>query len=126
MPSDAPARIRVDKWLWHARFAKSRSVAADLVTGGHVRINGRKVGKPAQPVGPGDVLTLAVGDRVWVVRMLTPGQRRGPASEAQTLYEDLTEPVPAAGSTDTQVSGGPRPTKRDRRKIDAARPRELE
>lgn len=121
-----PVRIRVDKWLWHARFAKSRTLAAGLVTGGHVRVNGQKALKSAQIIGPGDVLTLAIGDRVRVVRMLAPGLRRGPAGEAQTLYDDLTEPTAPADPAAPPRSGGPRPTKRDRRKIDAARPDELE
>ena len=62
---EAPARIRLDKWLWHARFAKSRSIAAGLVSGGHLRVNGQKAQKTAQPVGPGDVLTIALGACGW-------------------------------------------------------------
>jgi ribosome-associated heat shock protein Hsp15 len=83
-------RIRIDKWLWHARFAKSRSIAAALVTGGHVRLNGTPCGKPAHAVGPGDVLTFPQGPRIRVVRILAPGLRRGPAPEAQGLYEDMS------------------------------------
>ena len=79
-------RIRLDKWLWQARFFKSRSLSAAFVEGGHVRLNGTPVGKPAQPVGPGDVLTFVTGGRVRVLRLLACGTRRGPASEAQTLY----------------------------------------
>lgn len=131
---EAPARIRLDKWLWHARFAKSRSIAAGLVSGGHLRVNGQKAQKTAQPVGPGDVLTIALGAGVRVVRVLAIGVRRGPASEAQTLYEDLTEPAapsPAAPAQTAPVyenrhGDGGRPTKRDRRKIAAVRSGELE
>ncbi|MFM2355702.1 MAG: hypothetical protein RLZZ528_1438 [Pseudomonadota bacterium] len=83
-------RVRLDKWLWHARFAKSRSIAAALVSGGHVRMNGTPCAKPAQAVGPGDVLTFPQGSRIRVVRILAPGLRRGPAPEAQGLYEDIT------------------------------------
>lgn len=83
------ARQRLDKWLWFARFAKTRTLAAKLVTDGFVRVNGRRVGVPAKTVGPGDVLTVAAPHRTAVVRIVAPGQRRGPAPEAQRLYTDL-------------------------------------
>ncbi|MCB1342526.1 MAG: RNA-binding S4 domain-containing protein [Pseudooceanicola sp.] len=112
--ADAPARLRVDKWLWFARFFKSRTLAAAQVSGGHLRIDGERVSKPSETVSPGDVLTFPQGSRVRVVRILALGDRRGPAPEAQALYEDLTpDSLPEA------ESGGPRPTKRDRRAIDA-------
>jgi ribosome-associated heat shock protein Hsp15 len=82
-------RIRLDKWLWHARFVKSRSLAAALVGAGHMRVNGTPCAKPAHAVGSGDVLTMAVGGRIRVVRILAPGTRRGPAAEAQALYEEI-------------------------------------
>lgn len=113
---DEPAaRIRLDKWLWQARFFKTRTLAAKQVTEGRVRVNAERATKPARPVGPGDVLTFPQGATVRVVRILALGLRRGPASEAQTLYEDLaprTEPAPRVGA---------RPTKRDRRRLDAER-----
>ncbi len=84
-------RIRLDKWLWQARFVKSRSLSAALVEGGHVRLNGAPVAKPAQMVGPGDVLTFPLQNRVRVIRILACGERRGPAPEAQELYADLPE-----------------------------------
>jgi ribosome-associated heat shock protein Hsp15 len=83
----AEARQRIDKWLWFARMVKSRTLAADLVTAGHVRINKVKASKPAQEVGAGDVLTLAIHGRVVVVRVRAGGTRRGPAPEARLLYE---------------------------------------
>lgn len=86
------ARLRVDKWLWQARFFKSRSLAADVAASGHLRLNGNHVRKGAQPVRPGDMLTFPQGDKIRVVRVLAIGVRRGPASEAQVLYEDLTPP----------------------------------
>lgn len=86
-PGNAP--IRLDKWLWHARFFKSRSLAA-AACGGPLRLNAQRVAQPAQTVRPGDVLTFAQGHQVRVIRVLAPGTRRGPATEAQTLYEDLT------------------------------------
>ncbi|WP_343079842.1 RNA-binding S4 domain-containing protein [Ostreiculturibacter nitratireducens] len=90
--AEAEDRIRLDKWLWHARFFKSRGLAAEVVSSGKVRVNGRRVAKPAQPVGPGDTLTFPQGGRIRLVRVVAPGDRRGPASEAQTLYVDLDSP----------------------------------
>lgn len=81
-------RIRIDKWLWHARFCKTRALSASLVSDGKVRVNGQRIEKPGRLVGPGDVLTLGWAGRV--VRVLACGARRGPATEAATLYEDLT------------------------------------
>lgn len=81
--------IRVDKWLWQARFFKSRSLAADLVTEGRLRLAGQIIDKPAKLVKSGDVLTFPQAGHIRVVRILDIGSRRGPASEAQSLYEDL-------------------------------------
>ncbi|WP_324751662.1 RNA-binding S4 domain-containing protein [Roseovarius sp. Pro17] len=123
-------KIRLDKWLWQARFFKTRALAAATVKGGHVRINGNRAGKPSQTVRAGDVLTFAQGRIIRVVRVVAPGTRRGPASEAQTLYDDLT-PAPEP-ETETFVSPNPRyegkgrPTKRDRRKLDLNTPGALE
>ena len=94
--SDLRETIRLDKWLFHARFLKSRALASDLIGEGRVRVNGQPTDKPARPVGTGDVLTFALHGRVRVVRILDPGSRRGPASEAQGLYEDLSADAPAA------------------------------
>ncbi|WP_282027455.1 RNA-binding S4 domain-containing protein [Ruegeria faecimaris] len=114
------ARLRIDKWLWLARFFKTRSLSAKQVSGGHVRVNGNRILKPAQPVAPGDVLTFPQGRIVRVVRIEKLGDRRGPATEAQTLYTDLTE------KQDTQprnpgFEGKGRPTKKDRRLLDLSR-----
>lgn len=88
-------RIRLDKWLWQARFFKSRSLSAAFVEAGHVRLNGQHVAKPAQPVGPGDMLTFALRDEVRLLKVLAIGTRRGPASEAQGLYAEAGKPVSA-------------------------------
>ncbi len=112
------AKLRLDKWLWYARFFKTRTLAAKLVSGGQVRLNGERIHKPAQGVGPGDVLTFAQARQVRVVRILALGTRRGPADEAGALYQDLTPPV--APVRDTPRVGA-RPTKRDRRAIDRLR-----
>ena len=116
--AEGPTRIRLDKWLWYARFFKTRGLASKQVSGGHVRVNGDKALKPAHSVGPGDVLTFAQGRQIRVVRIVDIGQRRGPATEAQALYDDLTpQPEPGAPPAPPRVGG--RPTKRDRRVMEA-------
>jgi ribosome-associated heat shock protein Hsp15 len=85
----ADGRQRLDKWLWFARFAKTRTLAAKLVTEGFVRVNGTRAEASAKQVGPGDVLTVAAGHRTSVVRVLAAGERRGPAPEARLLYEEV-------------------------------------
>lgn len=119
----ADDRLRVDKWLWHARFFKSRSLAAEAASAGTLRVNGNRVSKPAHTVQPGDVLTFPAGGRTRVVRIEALGSRRGPAPEAQQLYSDLDPPAdPELLSADvTRPRGEGRPTKRDRREIDAWR-----
>ncbi len=119
----AEARLRIDKWLWQARFFKTRSLAAKQVSGGHVRVNGNRVVKPAHSVGPGDVLTFTQGRIVRVVRVEKLGERRGPAPEAQTLYSDLTEKQNAP-PRNPGFEGKGRPTKKDRRALDLSRPPE--
>lgn len=91
-PSAAPG-LRLDKWLWQARFFKSRGLAAGMIESGAVRVNGTRVTRPGRDVGAGDVLTFAQGSRIRVVRILALGQRRGPAGEAQALYLDLEPPA---------------------------------
>ncbi len=117
--SDAPREtIRLDKWLWHARFFKSRSLAAGVVTAGKVRVNSQPVSKASRAVGPEDVLTFPKEDDVKVVRIIACGVRRGPAPEAQALYEDMS-PAPAPKQPrNPRYEGGGRPTGRDRRKRD--------
>jgi ribosome-associated heat shock protein Hsp15 len=112
------ARLRLDKWLWHARFFRTRTLAAGQVAAGHVRVNGARVVKPAQAVGPGDVLTFAQGARVRVVRIAALGARRGPAAEAQALYDELGAPEPQDSIAPApRFEGKGRPTRRDRRKF---------
>ncbi len=86
-----PASLRLDKWLWHARFFKTRSLAAQVASAGKVRVNARRVSKPSAAIGAGDVLTFVAGGRVRVVRVRALGLRRGPAAEARSLYEDLDD-----------------------------------
>jgi ribosome-associated heat shock protein Hsp15 len=88
-PEAAPERLRLDRWLWQARFFKSRALAAQLVGKGRVRVNQGIVTKAHHRIRPGDVLTFPQGTIVRVVRVMDLGSRRGPAREAQTLYEEI-------------------------------------
>lgn len=114
-------KLRLDKWLVHARFCKTRSVAAALITAGHVRVNGARAVKPAQTVAPGDVLTLAQPRLVRVLRIEALGIRRGPATEARTLYTELSE-TREETPPNPRYEGKGRPGKRERRALDLSRP----
>lgn len=92
----ADGGIRLDKWLWQARFAKTRGLAQALIEGGRARLNGAPCLKPGREVKPGDVLTLRLPGGVRVVEITAPGSRRGPPAEAATLYRDLFD-SPDAG-----------------------------
>ncbi|MFT7595708.1 MAG: ribosome-associated heat shock protein Hsp15 [Paracoccaceae bacterium] len=129
---DAPLpKQRLDKWLFQARFFKTRSLAAKQVSGGHVRVNDNRAGKPAHGVAPGDVLTFAQGRQVRVVRIEALAERRGPAPEAQALYVDLSpeseDPSRDADKAHDPASRNPRydgkgrPDKRDRRALERSR-----
>jgi ribosome-associated heat shock protein Hsp15 len=111
---------RLDKWLWCARLVKTRPGAARLVSDGRVRINGERVLKPSRLVHDGDVVTAAHSGHLSVVRVIDVAERRGPASLAQALYEDLT-PKAAPDITPEPQRPGRRPTKLDRRRLDAFR-----
>jgi ribosome-associated heat shock protein Hsp15 len=123
--ASAAASQRLDKWLWCARLAKTRTQAAALVSGGKIRINRVKTEKPAHAVKVGDVITASLGPKVRVLAVKAIGDRRGSAEIARLLFDDLT-PVPApsenaqpsTGSSGHRDSGTGRPTKRDRRLID--------
>ncbi|MEL0436036.1 RNA-binding S4 domain-containing protein [Phycobacter sp. K97] len=120
----AAAKIRIDKWLWHARFFKTRSLAAKQVSAGHVRLNSDKVSKPAQSVSPGDVLTFPQGRQIRVVRVEAIGERRGPAPEAQALYHDMTEKQETVPDN-PRFEGKGRPDKKSRRALDLTRGRDI-
>ena len=121
-------RVRIDRWLWAARFFKTRSSATDAVIGGHVHVNGTRV-KPAKEVGVGDRLEITAGSARWEVVVRAVAEKRGPASVAQTLYEEtaaslerrtrLAEERRLARPLGADL--GARPTKRDRRRLDALR-----
>ena len=114
--SKAKPGLRIDKWLWQARFFKTRSLAAKLVQSGKLRLNGDLISKPSRMVSEGDVLTFpkALDTRVIEVRAL--GTRRGPAPEAQGLYRDLAPPEPKPAFT-ASPKAAHRPTARERRAI---------
>src|ERR1043166_4508964 len=78
---------RVDRWLWFSRTVKSRTAATQLVLDGKVRVNRIKITKPSHAVRSGDVLTIALRGRIGILKVLAPGQRRGPPVEAEALYE---------------------------------------
>ena len=81
--------VRLDKWLFHARFYRTRLLAQAAASAGKVRLNGNRVEKPSHAIKPGDVLTLGRGAQVMAVRVLALAERRGPAGEARNLYEVL-------------------------------------
>jgi len=134
VPSDsfetpAAARLRIDKWLWAARFFKTRGLAQDAVEGGRVRFvlsgnPGDRI-KPSREVRLGDVLHIQVGDLIWTVTVLGLSDKRGPAPVARQLYEEAAESVAARlaqieakrGQVEPGSSIKGRPTKKDRRQI---------
>lgn len=119
MVAEQSNTIRCDKWLWYARFFKTRTLCASLISKGELRVNGQKISKASTSIGPGDVLTFMQGDRVRVVELLAIGTRRGPATEAQALYNDMS-PQPVLKEKILQnpkYEGKGRPSGKDRRAI---------
>jgi ribosome-associated heat shock protein Hsp15 len=121
-------QVRIDKWLWAARFYKTRSLATDAVLGGHVQLNGARV-KPSKDVRAGDSVEVRIGPVQWSVVVVGISDKRGPASVARTLYEETPE---SAAAREEQALArrlarplgadlGSRPTKLDRRRLDALR-----
>jgi ribosome-associated heat shock protein Hsp15 len=123
--------IRLDKWLWFARQLKTRTKASELIEDGKVRVNRDKVVKPAHAVKIGDTVTAVINGRLRVLQVTALGTRRGPASEAQQLYADLTPAAapaadaPAEAPPPQRERGSGRPTKRERRDTDRLRHRAL-
>lgn len=118
--TDPTPKLRLDKWLWQARFFKTRTLAAKMVTGGHVRVNKIKVHKASHGVGVGDVLTFAQARQIRIIRIVALGERRGPAPEAQTLYSDLSEKQDKL-PPNPRYEGKGRPDKHERRALDLSR-----
>jgi ribosome-associated heat shock protein Hsp15 len=84
--------MRLDKWLWCARFYKTRTLAADICAGGRIRVNGQVTDKAHYAVKLGDVLTLPQGSSVRLIKVVAHAERRGPATEARLLYDDMDVP----------------------------------
>jgi ribosome-associated heat shock protein Hsp15 len=124
--SEKRATLRLDKWLWQARFVKSRSLAVGLIEGPGVKVNTNRISKPGYGVGAGDVLSFALGERVFVVRILALGTRRGPAPEARLLYEDLSPPPPPPDLSRPRREAGGRPDKQARRRFAAVQSQALD
>jgi ribosome-associated heat shock protein Hsp15 len=120
--------MRIDKWLWAARFFKTRSLATEAVLAGHVQVGGARV-KPAREVRVGDALVIRRGAVTWNVEVRALAERRGPASEAAKLYEETKESQDAREQQrlERRLAAplgsdlGARPTKQDRRRLDALR-----
>jgi ribosome-associated heat shock protein Hsp15 len=119
-------RLRLDKWLWYARFFKTRSAATNAISGGRFRLDGMVMNKPHRHALCGQVLTFTQGDRIRVIKIMALGSRRGPASEAFVLYEDLTPAHdapqkakrPKQPEFEDRTKGSGRPTKLQRRATD--------
>jgi ribosome-associated heat shock protein Hsp15 len=130
--ADGATRVRLDKWLWAARFYKTRALATEAVQGGRVHVNGQRV-KPARDVREGDeVQVTRPGSPATVVIVRDTSDRRGPATDARKLYEETPESVKARENdrlmrkmapSPPGAELGARPTKRDRRRFDDARRR---
>lgn len=117
-------KLRIDKWLWFARVAKTRTLAKKLVTTGKVRVDSNKINSASFSVNPGHVLTITLERKILIYEILELGSRRGPYSEAQLLYNDLSpkiEPAEkqAAAYEKGTISSDKRPDKRQRRQLQA-------
>ena len=125
--TDQSAPLRIDKWLWYARFFKSRALASRMVSSGRLRIDGDAVSKPHRHVQVGQTLIFPQGEVTRTIEVRALAKRRGPATEAQALYHDLDPPQKKDKSSDKLIipafevrdAGSGRPTKRDRRLSDA-------
>jgi ribosome-associated heat shock protein Hsp15 len=123
-------RVRVDRWLWAARFFKTRSAASAAVIGGRVDVNGARV-KAAKDIAVGDVLEVTIGAQKRTIRVTALSDRRGPAAVAATLYEETPESIRAREQAALErrqahplgADLGARPTKRNRRRLEALRRR---
>ncbi|WP_037081358.1 RNA-binding S4 domain-containing protein [Neorhizobium vignae] len=117
------SRQRIDKWLFFARMAKSRSIAQDMIRSNHVRVNGDLVSQPSSQVKPGDRIDLKLERRDLVLVVKTGGERRGPFEEARLLYEDISPPPEETKRLTLfeqaqRAQGSGRPTKKERRETD--------
>ena len=128
-PEQSSARVRIDKWLWAARFFKTRSAATDAVAGGKVQVNG-DTAKPARTVQPGDVVRLRLSPHEWTLEVTGTAERRGSADAAALLYRETDESRTARTRLAEQLRLAPnlefsdgKPTRKDRRAFDRLRGR---
>ena len=127
-PGETLRKERLDRFLFFSRAVKSRTLAQKLIETGAVRVNSERTDRTDYKVGAGDVLTMSLHGRIIVWRILDAGTRRGPASEAQGLYEDISPPSlpkaersPYEAAIAERAAGAGRPTKKERRETDALR-----
>lgn len=122
--SEQRGRVRIDKWLWAARFYKTRALAQTAIVAGKVRVADERI-KSSRDIKPGDVMTVRVGEFEWNVTVAALAERRGPADEARKLYVESADSIArrVAQIADRKASGNPagerkgRPTKKERRQI---------
>jgi ribosome-associated heat shock protein Hsp15 len=128
-PESGPSKVRLDKWLWAARFFKTRSLAAEAIGGGKVLVGGDRP-KPAKLLQAGDEVRIRLGPYEHTLHVRALSERRGPATVAATLYEETTDSIAARARLAEQLRMAPaafvyeekgRPTKRDRRELDRLR-----
>lgn len=121
--AETPARQRIDKWLFFARIAKSRTLAQEWVEGGHVSVNGEKARRSSADVRVGDRLEVLAERRTYVLLIKGPGVRRGPFEEARLLYDDESPPQERLTPFEQaqRAPGAGRPEKKDRRALDRLR-----
>ena len=127
--SGSDTLLRLDKWLWYARFFKTRALAKRAIAGGSFRLDGEVMSKPHRAAAIGQILTFVQGAKIRVIRIVGIGSRRGPASEAMLLYEDLAlRQSKLAKNTahdpdfEAREKGAGRPTKRERRLTERLKP----
>ena len=129
-PRDEPASVRLDKWLWAARFYKTRSAATEAVQGGKVEVNGDPA-KPARALRIGEVVRVRIAPYEWVIEVIGLGDRRGTAAQAAALYTETRESIAARARQHDLLQAAPafefekgKPSKKDRRVLDRFRGRE--
>ncbi|MDX1737219.1 MAG: RNA-binding S4 domain-containing protein [Alphaproteobacteria bacterium] len=123
MSSEVPEKLRVDKWLWYARFFRTRTIASQQVNAGHLRVNSQPVRKAGYLIKVGDILTFPKENDIRVIEIVALGDKRKGAPEAALLYNDLDPPVKKPRSEQEPVDGhrprgAGRPTKKERRETD--------
>ncbi len=126
--NEPQAKQRIDKWLWFARCVKTRTLAQKLVNGGNVRVNSEREVSASAKIKVGDVLTISLPRGIRILKVVAPGEKRGSATLAAELYEDLSPPPPPKSDGPRPLpqavreKGSGRPTKRERRETDRLKP----